>query len=142
MKKQLSKRQITVKSARPNNTKRKRLKPKPRHVFRTSQDARDQRIEFRVSLAEKQVIEKAVSLSSLSITDLTRQTLLEASTQIISEKEGLFTSKETRNHFFSVLDNPPPANAALKQAFKLHSEKVKTLENAWVSKTGLKKPWP
>jgi hypothetical protein len=30
----------------------------------------------------------------------------------------------------------------LKQAFKLHSEKVKTLENAWVSKTGLKKPWP
>lgn len=130
MKKQLSKRQITVKSPGAENTKRKRLKSKTRHVFHAFQDARDQRIEIRVSLAEKQVIEKAVSLSSLSITDLTRKTLLEASTQIISEKEGLFTSNEARNQFFSVLDNPPPANAALKQAFKLHGEKVKTLESA------------
>ncbi|MBC7385753.1 MAG: DUF1778 domain-containing protein [Cryobacterium sp.] len=85
-----------------------------------SQAARkkDERIDLRVDDRSKELIERAASISGMSVSTFTLSSTLQAAREQISEFERLSLSNRDRDLFISAILTPSRANAALRAAMK------------------------
>lgn len=85
-----------------------------------SQAARkkDERIDLRVDDEAKALIERAASISGMSVSTFTLSSTLQAAREQISEYEKLSLSNRDRDLFVSAILAPARANAVLRAAMK------------------------
>lgn len=83
---------------------------------------RAERVEIRMTPAQKQNIERAASLRGTSVTDFILNEVQPAATATIREFESMELRDEDRKVFVEALLNPPKPNEALKAAFDRHKQ--------------------
>lgn len=86
--------------------------------------AKNNRIDLRVTLEQKEVLERAAALKGVSLSAYTLFHLLSAAKQEVDDShEKLVLSNHDRDLFMSVMDNPPELKGKLKGAIKKYREK-------------------
>jgi uncharacterized protein (DUF1778 family) len=85
--------------------------------------AKNNRIDLRVTLEQKAVLERAAALKGVSLSAYTLFHLLPAAKQEVDSHEKLVLSDRDRDLFMSVMDNPPELKGKLKGAIKQYREK-------------------
>lgn len=83
---------------------------------------RVERVEIRMTRAQKKNIERAASLRGTSVTDFILNQVQPAATAAIREFESLELRNEDRRVFVEALLNPPEPNEALKAAVARHKQ--------------------
>lgn len=83
---------------------------------------RGERVEIRMTRAQKRNIERAASLRGTSVTDFILNAVQPAATETIREFETLELRDEDRRIFVKALLNPPKPNQALKEAVARHKQ--------------------
>ncbi len=81
---------------------------------------RGERVEIRMTPAQKRNIERAARLRGTSVTDFILNAVQPAATETIREFETLELRNEDRRVFVEALLNPPEPNEALKAAVVRH----------------------
>ncbi len=84
----------------------------------SANDARDQRIEARVSNAQKALFQRAAQLSNRSLSEFVVASAQEAADRIIQEHEATQLTRSEQIAFVSALLYPPQPNARLRHAAK------------------------
>lgn len=77
---------------------------------------KDERVNFRVSSAMKNVMVRAAEVTGRSLTDFIAFSAFSAAQKAIEEVEQLQLAEEDRVVFLDALSNPPAPNDALKAA--------------------------
>lgn len=77
---------------------------------------RKERLEARISPAQKRILERAASLRGTSLTDFVLTSAQEAATKTIKDFEILSLCDEAREVFINALMNTPAPNEALRAA--------------------------
>src|ERR1700732_2046612 len=97
-----------------------------RHIMSQTLRApiRPERLEARVTSAQKRLIERAAELRGTSVTDFVVSNIQAAAAETIREFESLFLRDEAREVFVKALLNPPQPNEALKAAAARHKQMV------------------
>jgi uncharacterized protein (DUF1778 family) len=85
--------------------------------------AKDNRIDLRVTQAQKELLEKAASLRGVSLSAYTILHLLPLAQQEIAAQEKLVLSDRDRDLFLSKIENPPELNGNLKSAIGKYLDK-------------------
>jgi uncharacterized protein (DUF1778 family) len=83
---------------------------------------RAERLEIRITSAQKRLIERAAELRGTSVTDFVISNIQVAAAETIKEFESLFLRDEARELFVKALLNPPEPNEALKAATARHKQ--------------------
>jgi uncharacterized protein (DUF1778 family) len=83
---------------------------------------RAERVEIRMTHAQKENIERAARLRGTSITDFILNEIQPVATATIQEFESLELRDENRRIFVEALLNPPKPNEALKAAAARHKQ--------------------
>jgi uncharacterized protein (DUF1778 family) len=79
--------------------------------------AKDARLEARVTIEQKQLMERAASLRGQNLTEFMIATLADASMQIIKDSEFIDLTNRDRQAFADALLNPvPPSDRAVADA--------------------------
>jgi uncharacterized protein (DUF1778 family) len=77
---------------------------------------KEERLEARVTLAQKRLIERAAALRGTSVTEFVLVSAQEAATRVIRDFEVLRLRDETRELFINTILNPPAPNEAARSA--------------------------
>ena len=85
--------------------------------------AKDSRIDLRVTREQKAVLEKAASLSGVSLSAYTLLHLLPQAQQDIKNREKLVLSDRDRDLFLSAITNSPELQGKLKSAIAEYRNK-------------------
>ena len=83
---------------------------------------RAERLEVRITSAQKRLIERAAELRGTSVTDFVVSNIQVAAAETVKEFESLFLRDEAREIFVKALLNPPEPNEALKAATARHKQ--------------------
>jgi uncharacterized protein (DUF1778 family) len=83
---------------------------------------RAERLDLRVTSAQKHTIERAASLRGTSVTDFVVNEVQSAAIATIKEFESLELRDQDRRVFVETLLNPPKPNDALKAAAARHKD--------------------
>jgi uncharacterized protein (DUF1778 family) len=83
---------------------------------------RAERLEVRITSAQKRLIERAAELRGTSVTDFVVSNIQVAAVETVKEFESLFLRDEAREIFVKALLNPPEPNEALKTATARHKQ--------------------
>jgi uncharacterized protein (DUF1778 family) len=83
------------------------------------------RLELRLDLKRKRLIEQAAELLGQSVSTFTVSSAVLQASQVIERFGTLVLSDRDRDAFLKALDNPPKPNARLKKAFKAHDQQVR-----------------
>ena len=86
--------------------------------------SRPERLEARVTSAQKRLIEHAAQLRGTSVTDFVVTNLQEAATATIKDFETLCLRDEERQLFVHALLNPPEPNDAARAAAARYKEQM------------------
>lgn len=86
--------------------------------------AKTERLEARVPIFLKRIIQHAADLQGRSLTDFVIATLEKAARETLHEHEVMKLSAEDSRIFADALITPPSPNAALKRAFASHVKSV------------------
>lgn len=85
------------------------LKVRRRHT-------KQERLEARISPAQKRILERAATLRGTSLSDFVLASAQEAATKTIKDFEILSLCDEARDVFINALMNPPAPNRVLRAA--------------------------
>jgi uncharacterized protein (DUF1778 family) len=85
---------------------------------------RKERLDARVTRAEKEAIETAANLRGVSYSDFVRTTLRDAALNTIRDYEQLTLSEESRRVFVEALLNPPKPNEKALTAAKRFKREI------------------
>ncbi len=86
---------------------------------------KSERLEARLSLTQKKLIQHAADLAGRSLTDFILRASQEAANKVIREHEVItLTARESKN-FIDALIAPPAPNKALQKAAKRHRDFLK-----------------
>ena len=77
---------------------------------------RKERLEARITIEQKRMIERAAQLRGTSVTDFVVASLQQAASETIKDFEVLHLRDESREVFVNALLNPPQPNEAAKAA--------------------------
>jgi uncharacterized protein (DUF1778 family) len=83
------------------------------------------RLDIRLSPQNKDLIARAAEVLGLNMTAFTTAVLTTEAQRILDERTRIVLSDRDRDRFISMLDNPPPVNAALRRAFEARSKSAK-----------------
>jgi uncharacterized protein (DUF1778 family) len=84
---------------------------------KTNKAVKDARLEARVTIEQKQLMERAASLRGQNLTEFIISTLAEASVQIVKDGEFIELTNRDRQVFADTLLNPlPPSDRAVADA--------------------------
>jgi uncharacterized protein (DUF1778 family) len=83
-----------------------------------------ERLEARVPVFLKRIIQRAADLQGRSITDFVISTLDKSARETVREHEVMKLNAEDSRMFALALIDPPKPNAALRRAFAAHSKTV------------------
>ena len=75
-----------------------------------------ERVNFRIELEKKELIERAAAVKGLSLTDFAVTTLYREAQEVLKNEQVLTLSDRDRDAFLAALDNPPKPNAAALRA--------------------------
>lgn len=89
-----------------------------------SREPRTSRIEARIAPEALAIVRRAAELQGRSISDFMVAAAHEAAQKMVAEVEVIRLSREAQEQFVAMLIDPPPPNAALERAFKLHRELI------------------
>lgn len=89
----------------------------------TSQVPKDSRIDLRLTVEQKRVIEQAAAVRGVSVSAYTLLHLLPQAQQDLEAQERLILSNRDRELFLSVLENPPELKGKLKSAISRYKDK-------------------
>jgi uncharacterized protein (DUF1778 family) len=84
----------------------------------TSNETKDERIEFRVSSEMKTLIQQAASLQGVSTSDFLALTAYREAKKIVEEHEVIRLTREESERFVALLLSPAPPNEALRELMK------------------------
>ncbi len=79
---------------------------------------KDERIDLRTTLPNKNLLEQAAELSHLSLSSYIITVSLRQAQLDISEQETILLSKTDRERVLAALETPPEPNEALRSLFK------------------------
>lgn len=82
------------------------------------------RLNIRLSAEIKERIEKAATLSGVSLTDFTVANLAQVADEVLERHQTRKLSNRDRDIFLKMLDDTEEPNQALKDAFKAHDELI------------------
>jgi uncharacterized protein (DUF1778 family) len=82
------------------------------------------RIEFRISLEEKQRIERAAAAQGRSVSDFAKEVLTQKAHAVLDAYESVQLSDRDRDIFLRLLDADPAPNAALEAAARRHPKQI------------------
>jgi uncharacterized protein (DUF1778 family) len=85
--------------------------------------AKDNRIDLRVTQAQKELLEQAAALRGVSLSAYTILHLLPLAQQEIAAQEKLVLSDRDRDLFMSKIENPPELQGKLKSAIGKYRSK-------------------
>ncbi|MCX6970668.1 MAG: DUF1778 domain-containing protein [Verrucomicrobia bacterium] len=86
--------------------------------------AKTERLEARVPVFLKRIIQRAADLQGRSITDFVIATLDKSARETVRDHEVMRLNAEDSMIFAKALIDPPKPNAALRSAFATHSKRV------------------
>lgn len=89
-------------------------------------EIKKERLHIRLDSLAKQKLEKAAQFSHKSLSEFVLSYALTSANEIIEAHEKLVLTENDFNVFLDALENPPKANAALKEAFNLHEQNIKS----------------
>ena len=96
----------------------------PHNMHNVIEDARmsvttkNNRIDIRLSDADKEIIEKAASFSRQSVSSYIISVVIKQAQQDLIDNETLVLSNQDRDFVLNLLDNPSEPNEHLKSLFK------------------------
>lgn len=79
---------------------------------------KDERIDFRASLNQKAILERAAEIKHVSLSSYVLTSSLKQAQIDLAENEMLVLSNRDRDFVMSLLENSPEPNEALKGLFK------------------------
>jgi uncharacterized protein (DUF1778 family) len=82
----------------------------------TTGKSRGARLEARISVEQKTVLQQAAALSGRTLSEFVVASAQEAASRVIQEHEAIRLSRAEQIAFVSALLNPPPPNARLRKA--------------------------
>lgn len=88
----------------------------------TARKRKDNNINIRAAMNEKELIKKAADMSGLDTSSFMLFHSVEAAKKTISQNDTIALSRQDAEIFVNALLNPPAPNEALKRAFKRHKE--------------------
>lgn len=88
------------------------------------QHTKQERLEARISPAQKRILERAANLRGTSLTDFVLTSAHEAAMQTIKDFEVLNLCDEAREAFVNALLNPPEPNKTLRAAADRYKKHV------------------
>jgi len=83
-----------------------------------------ERIYIRLDPESKRLLAEAANLSNETTSSFVRRAAVETALRLVREMSVLRLSQEDSIAFVEALDNPPPANKALRKAAKRYREIV------------------
>jgi len=83
---------------------------------------KEERLEARVTLAQKRLIERAAALRGTTVTEFVVVSAQEAATSAIKEFEVLSLREEAREVFINAILKPPAPNEAARIAAKRYKK--------------------
>lgn len=83
---------------------------------------RDQRLEARVTPAQKEMIERAAGVQGRTVTDFVITALQDAARKAIEESTVWKLSSDQQRAFIDALMNPPPPNRDLRAAYRRYKK--------------------
>jgi len=86
--------------------------------------AKTERLEARVPIFLKRIIQRAADLQGCSITDFVIASLDKSARETVRDHELMSLNAEDSAIFAKALIDPPKPNAALKRVFASHAKKV------------------
>lgn len=86
--------------------------------------AKTERLEARVPVFLKRIIQRAADLQGCTITDFVISTLDKSARETVREHELMKLNAEDSRIFAQALIDPPKPNAAMRRAFAAHSKMV------------------
>jgi uncharacterized protein (DUF1778 family) len=86
----------------------------------TPDTTRGARLEVRVSVAQKGLLQRAAVLSGRSLSEFVVASAQDAARRVIAEHESIRLSREEQQAFVEALLQPPEPNARLKRAAKAY----------------------
>lgn len=93
---------------------------------RPDRRAKTARMEHRMEPAIKAEIQRAASLLGLEESSFVTSAALAEARQVLAAREQTLLDREDRDLFLAALDAPPVPTAALRQAFALYQQTVRT----------------
>ncbi len=82
------------------------------------------RLDFRVSVESKAIIEQAASLSGQTVSDFAVSTLIKSAQEVISQNRQTKLSLRDQELFLQMLESEDEPNTALENALKTYKKKV------------------
>lgn len=86
---------------------------------------RNARLDLRLSLANRDVIEQAASFSGQTLSEFVVSSSLQNARKIMVEQERLILTDRERDLFLKALDDSTPPNKALRDAAKRFNARYK-----------------
>ncbi|GJI89654.1 type II toxin-antitoxin system TacA family antitoxin [Duganella hordei] len=80
--------------------------------------AERERISARVSIAVAETLNEAADLSGTTLSNFVVQAALKEAQRVIDREKTIYLTSNDAAMLLSLLDNPPPPNAALSRAFE------------------------
>jgi len=85
---------------------------------------RSERLEARITLDQKNIIEHAAALQGRTVTDFVLTSVQDAARRTIDEHQQLKLSLRDSQAFVEALMNPSPTNERLRETVRLYREKT------------------
>jgi len=85
---------------------------------------KEERLQVRLDRDAKQVLEKAARYENQTLSGFVLTKALDEARQVIDRHEILRINEQDWGQVMAAIDNPPPANEALKRAHKRHRQLI------------------
>ncbi len=82
------------------------------------------RLDFRVSVESKTIIERAASLSGQTVSDFAVSTLVKSAQEVISQHQQTILSQRDFKVFLQMLESDGEPNEALKKAAENYKKRI------------------
>lgn len=84
--------------------------------------AKDERLEARITEAQKALFQRAAAIQGITLTDFVVTSLQERAAEVVKDHDVMVLSAEDREVFVEALLNPPKPNEALRKAAQKHRQ--------------------
>ena len=88
-------------------------------------EIRADRLQVRLDATSKGLLQRAATYRHKTVSQFVLTTALEEAEKVIRENETVSLSRADWAVFFDALTNPPPPNAALREAFAKYQKDVR-----------------
>jgi len=88
--------------------------------------ARNQRLQYRPTAEQKELLVRAAALLGQTLSDFMRAAVEDRAQRVIADHERMILSTKARDVFLAALANPPKANDRLVALMERYAQEVKS----------------